>query len=233
MRGMGYVLEVVKFHGNGDSTHRNKYPMEHIGYMDAVFKTKKNASDYYAQHNPHMRAMGTFSSWKSDWDPDTLLMYIVRTNHCILPGVVPPFDPNDAPVQEREDGSGLATYPGLPRNQKAECTQPEPPLPVCDRPYVFGPEADFHWTGTDDEFNNLMAREVLYDPNANTVDVRCPWCGSHNTHSASDGHRHCDLRRKERGVTAQGTLSTPAYDCPGYTLKSSTGYTGIGQLHHG
>jgi hypothetical protein len=46
--------------------------------MNKVFKTKKEASDYYDKFNPHMRSLNAHNTWRSDWDPNTKLMYIVR-----------------------------------------------------------------------------------------------------------------------------------------------------------
>lgn len=76
---MPYILEVQKFNIHG----HNSYPewngkSEHIGYMNKVFKTKKEASDYYDKFNPHMRLLNAHKTWCSDWDPNTYLMYIVR-----------------------------------------------------------------------------------------------------------------------------------------------------------
>ena len=76
---MPYVLEVQKFNvtGNHDFPQYNG-KSEHIGYMNKVFKTNKDASDYYDEFNPHMRKLNVLEHWCSDWDPNTCLMYIVR-----------------------------------------------------------------------------------------------------------------------------------------------------------
>lgn len=77
---MPYILEVQKFNING----HNAYPewngkSEHIGYINKVFKTKQEASDYYDKFNPHMRSLNAHKNWCSDWDPtNSCLMYIVR-----------------------------------------------------------------------------------------------------------------------------------------------------------
>jgi hypothetical protein len=63
---------------------------EHIGYMNKVFRTKQEASGYYIQHNPHMRRISSESSWKSDWDPQTKLLYVVRQYTCEYLKI-PPF----------------------------------------------------------------------------------------------------------------------------------------------
>jgi hypothetical protein len=51
---------------------------EHVGYMNKIFKTKKEAVEYYDLHNPHMRSLNAHNTWASDWDPDTRLIYVVR-----------------------------------------------------------------------------------------------------------------------------------------------------------
>lgn len=76
---MPYILEVQTFNVIG---HR-EYPeyngkSQHIGYMNKVFKTKKEAANYYDTFNPHMRKLNILENWCSDWDPYTCLMYVVR-----------------------------------------------------------------------------------------------------------------------------------------------------------
>ena len=81
-----YVLEVVEFitekcGEEGWFKLCGKY--KHIGYMKAKFKTKKDAVSYYDRHNPHMRSLNTDKKYKSDWDPNTKLLYIVRDDYLI------------------------------------------------------------------------------------------------------------------------------------------------------
>jgi hypothetical protein len=76
---MPYILEVQEFNPEG----HNVYPechgkSEHIGYMNKIFKTKQEASNYYDKFNPHMRPLNAHNTWRSDWDPNSYLMYIVR-----------------------------------------------------------------------------------------------------------------------------------------------------------
>lgn len=76
---MPYILEVQKFNSNG----HNDYPewngkSEHIGYINKIFRTKREACEYYDKFNPHMRSLNAHKNWRSDWDPNTHLMYIVR-----------------------------------------------------------------------------------------------------------------------------------------------------------
>jgi hypothetical protein len=76
---MPYILEVLRFDPNGHIEHPDWYgKAEHIGYMNKIFSTKRDACDYYQQHNQHMRQITKDSNWSSDWDPNTFLMYVIR-----------------------------------------------------------------------------------------------------------------------------------------------------------
>ena len=75
---MPYILEVQKFNSDGHITHPEwNGKCEHLGYMNKVFKTQQEACDYYNKFNPHMRSL-TLNTCRSDWDPSTNLLYIVR-----------------------------------------------------------------------------------------------------------------------------------------------------------
>ena len=81
-----YVLEVLEFiteeeGDNGWLAQGGKH--KHIGYMKGHFKTKKDAVSYYDRHNPHMRSLNAHNTYKSDWDPNTKLFYIVREDYFI------------------------------------------------------------------------------------------------------------------------------------------------------
>lgn len=104
---MPFVLEVVRFILDHDEWMAKCGKQEHVGYMRAYFRTKRDAASYYDRHNPHMRGLNAHNTWKSDWDPTTSLMYIVRENHCLIQ-TIPPFDPADEPVIDRS-GSGVVS----------------------------------------------------------------------------------------------------------------------------
>jgi hypothetical protein len=88
---MPYILEVQKFNIDG----HNAYPeSEHIGYINKVFKTKQEASDYYDKFNPHMRLLNAHKNWCSDYDPNSGLMYIVRERFYEYLKI-PPFEDNN------------------------------------------------------------------------------------------------------------------------------------------
>ena len=81
-----YVLEVLKFiteeeGNNGCLAQGGK--IKHIGYMKGKFKTKNDAVSYYDRHNPHMRSLNSHNNYRSDWDPNTKLLYIVRDDYLI------------------------------------------------------------------------------------------------------------------------------------------------------
>ena len=97
-----YVLEVVKFitEREGVDGWLNKGgKFEHIGYMKAKFKTKNDACSYYDRHNPHLRKLNAHGTYKSDWDPTTKLLYIVREDRDLIE-TINPFSDDDLPVNK-------------------------------------------------------------------------------------------------------------------------------------
>ena len=46
--------------------------------MNKSFRTKQEASDYYYIYNQYMRPISSIHNWKSDWDPHTNLLYVIR-----------------------------------------------------------------------------------------------------------------------------------------------------------
>ena len=76
---MPYILEVQQFFINGNITHPEwNGKKEHIGYINKIFNTKQEASDYYHIHNQHLRTINSAHNWCSDWDPETKLLYVIR-----------------------------------------------------------------------------------------------------------------------------------------------------------
>ena len=75
---MSYILEVLEFIPGKK--------LVHVGYMDKVFPTKEEAAECYDEHNSHMRGLNAHGEWRSDWDPETHLMYVVLELN------IPPFD---------------------------------------------------------------------------------------------------------------------------------------------
>ena len=97
-----YVLEVVEFITERDGDNgwlKLGTKFKHIGYMKAKFKTKKDAVSYYDRHNPHMRSLkGGNNKYKSDWDPNTKLLYIVREDFAIS-DTIDCFNIEDNPIE--------------------------------------------------------------------------------------------------------------------------------------
>ena len=63
---------MVRFIQDRDEWMATGRKLEHVGYMRAHFRTKKDAASYYHRHNPRMRGLNAHNTWKSDWDPTTL-----------------------------------------------------------------------------------------------------------------------------------------------------------------
>ena len=63
----------------------------HVGYMRKGFASKAEAAAYYAEHNPHMRAIDAAHQWCSDWDPHTHRRYVVRRQ--VFPDAEQTIDP--------------------------------------------------------------------------------------------------------------------------------------------
>ncbi|KAK3265823.1 hypothetical protein CYMTET_25525 [Cymbomonas tetramitiformis] len=95
---------------------------KHVGYVNAVFKSKPEAAKYYDHHNPHMRALNAYGTWCSDWDPHTYLRYVVRENHGEI-ARIDPFDKQDSPEvrvskdEQRKRTCVEVTYPKRMRFQ--------------------------------------------------------------------------------------------------------------------
>lgn len=107
LRDMPFVLEVVRFVLEVEGQEAALF--EHVGYMRAAFKRRKDAASYYGRHNPHMRALDAHGTWTSDWDPQTRLAYIVRDDRDVVQ-TVPPFDPADEPVFRGRGVTYCVTY---------------------------------------------------------------------------------------------------------------------------
>ena len=82
----GWVPEVGIYQGKLPNKGRF-----HLGYMKKFFRTREDACEYYDRCNPHMRPLNAHGTYRSDWDPETHLFYIVRANHCFN-ARMEPFD---------------------------------------------------------------------------------------------------------------------------------------------
>jgi len=102
-----YVLEVLQFitekeGENGWLVQGGK--IKHIGYMKGNFKIKKDAISYYDRNNPHMRSLNAHNTYRSDWDPNTQLLYIVRDDY-LINATIDCFSINDNPIDEIINGA--------------------------------------------------------------------------------------------------------------------------------
>jgi len=107
-----YVLEVLEFitEKEGDNGWLALGgEMKHIGYMKGLFKRKKDAVSYYDRHNPHMRSLNAHNNYKSDWDPNTKLFYIVRDNYFIN-ATIDCFSIHDNPIDVIDNDVGTTTW---------------------------------------------------------------------------------------------------------------------------
>jgi hypothetical protein len=72
-----YMLEVQKYIEDAHAKKLNGR-FKHVGYIKKLFRSKREACEYYDMHNPHMRSLNAHRTYKSDWDPETKLRYLVR-----------------------------------------------------------------------------------------------------------------------------------------------------------
>ncbi|KAK3251702.1 hypothetical protein CYMTET_38963 [Cymbomonas tetramitiformis] len=92
----------------------------HVGYVNAVFKSKLEAAKYYDHHNPHVRALNAYGTWCSDWDPHTYSRYVVRENHGEIASI-DPFDNKDSPdvhVSKDEQGKPTCVEVSYPKRMR-------------------------------------------------------------------------------------------------------------------
>jgi len=107
-----WVLEVIRFITEKDGPNgwlAKGGKDEHVGYMKAKFRSKKDACSYYDRHNPHMRSLNAHGTWESDWDPNTHLRYIVRKDYWLI-DTIEPFSENDLPCDVVNQNCGTTTY---------------------------------------------------------------------------------------------------------------------------
>lgn len=101
-----FMLEIQKF---------EMKRFQHIGYMNALFNFRNEAADYYNKYNPLMRKLNAHKTWKSDWDPNTKLRYIVR-KHDREVMAIDPFNKEDLPIISTLNNCKEINYPTiLPR----------------------------------------------------------------------------------------------------------------------
>ena len=88
-----YILEVqtTLISENDKNKHGWNGHKEHLGYINKLFETKREASYYHKLYNPHMSEITAESRWHSECDPQTKFVYVVReyTGELLK---IPPFD---------------------------------------------------------------------------------------------------------------------------------------------
>ena len=93
----GYTLEVQRYTDNRWKTNPRFQKFEHIGYMQCLFKSRKQACAYYDYWNADLRPINEHGTYCSSRNPDTNLRYIVRKFYRETQ-TIPPFDIRDRPV---------------------------------------------------------------------------------------------------------------------------------------
>ena len=76
----------VNGHPTGSVTFRQ------VGFLKPLYMTKQAAADAYNAGNPHLRAIRKESQWRSDWDPETGLRFIVRKRENVERTIAPPWE---------------------------------------------------------------------------------------------------------------------------------------------
>lgn len=70
-----YILEVQTTILNDKCENGHK---EHLGYINKIFETKREAIYYYKLYNPHMSEITAEKRWCSECDPKTKFVYVIR-----------------------------------------------------------------------------------------------------------------------------------------------------------
>ena len=90
---LSYILEVqtTLINENDKNKHGWNGHREHLGYINKLFETKREASYYYKLHNPEMSEITAERRWYSECDPKTKFVYVIReyTGELLK---IPPFD---------------------------------------------------------------------------------------------------------------------------------------------
>lgn len=107
---MPYIFEALKFFHDGFILHPEWNGLcEHIGYMNKIFMTKKQACDYYNEYNKHMRKLNTNNTIRSDYDPETKILYVLREyggEYLKLP----PFEKLQEKLQEKQHENYIVSF---------------------------------------------------------------------------------------------------------------------------
>lgn len=92
----GYTLEAQIYTENKWKTNPAIQKFNHLGYMQALFRSRRQACAYYDFWNPHMRPLNEHGTYCSARDPETNIRYVVRKFYRETQ-TIPPFDLRDKP----------------------------------------------------------------------------------------------------------------------------------------
>ena len=101
----GYTLEVQKYTKEKWKKNPGIQKFKHKGYMQCLFRTRKQAAAYYDYWNPHLRPLNYHGTYCSQRDPDTDCRYVVR-KFFRETQTIPPFDEKDLPKYATSTKSG-------------------------------------------------------------------------------------------------------------------------------
>lgn len=90
---ISYVLEVQTILIDEESKNKHGWNghKQHLGYINKIFETKREASYYHKLHNPNMSEITAENRWCSECDSKTKFVYVIReyTGELLK---IPPFE---------------------------------------------------------------------------------------------------------------------------------------------
>ena len=114
-----YMLEIQRY--------VQSQGFEHVGYINALFRSKDSAAHCYNINNPQLRNLNRRVNWKSDWDPITRLRAVVRKyNGEIM--TINTYNLADMPVQTNHVDIYTREFPTVADNYSP---QERIILPIC------------------------------------------------------------------------------------------------------
>ncbi len=93
----GYCIEVQEYTHDKWKRDARIQKFQHKGYMQCLFKSRRQAAAYYDFWNPHMRPINEHGTWCSARDIETQCRYIIR-KFFRETQTIPPFHYKDKPI---------------------------------------------------------------------------------------------------------------------------------------